>query len=40
MHEDDIIFSANQGVNSLEGKNLQSRRLNYGGIEYSEELVV
>ena len=27
MHKDDIIFSANQGDNSMEGKDLQSRRL-------------
>ena len=27
MHEDDIIFSAIQGDNSMEGKDLQSRRL-------------
>ena len=27
MHKDDIVFSANQGDNSMEGKDLQSRRL-------------
>ena len=41
MHEDDIIFPANQGDSSMEGKDLQAKEIKeaYGEIEYSEEVV-
>ena len=35
MHEDDIIFFANQGDSSMEDKDFKA----YGEIEYSEEVV-
>ena len=40
MHEDDIIFPANQGDSSMEDEDLQAKEIKeaYGEIEYSEEL--
>ena len=41
MHEEDIIFSANQGDSSMEDEDLQAKEIEeaYGEIEYSEEVV-
>ena len=41
MHEDDIIFSANQSYSSMEDGNLQAKEIGeaYGKFEYSEEVV-
>ena len=40
MHEDDIIFSANQGDSSMEDEDLEAKEIKeaYGEIEYSEEV--
>ena len=42
MQKDNFIFSANQGDGSMEDEDLQARklrRLNYGKIQCSEEVV-
>ena len=41
MHEDDIMFSANQGDSSMEDRDFQAKEIEeaYGEIEYSEEVV-